>query len=89
MNAARCIEILTRFMKRISSVRPQYAQQGSWFFVHDDARPHTANIVKQFLAKKGIVQIEHPLFNNGSPDLNPTDFFLFPRHKTRFERKKI
>ncbi|GFX29225.1 hypothetical protein TNCV_3217591 [Trichonephila clavipes] len=74
MNAARYIEILTRSMKRLSRVRPQYAQQGSWFFVHDYYRPPTANIVKQFLAKNGVVQIEHPSF---SSDLHPPDFFLF------------
>ncbi|PRD34825.1 UNVERIFIED_CONTAM: Histone-lysine N-methyltransferase SETMAR [Trichonephila clavipes] len=67
MNAERYIEILTRFMKRLRRVRP--------LFIHGNARPHTANIVKQFMAKKGVIHIEHPPF---SPDLNPPDF-LFPR----------
>ncbi|GFT63640.1 hypothetical protein TNCV_870771 [Trichonephila clavipes] len=43
-------------------------------FVHDNARPRTANIIKQFLVKKGVVQNEHSPF---SPVLNPPDFFLF------------
>ncbi|GFU72706.1 hypothetical protein TNCV_193931 [Trichonephila clavipes] len=34
-------------------VRAQYAQQGSWFYGHDNTRIHTANIVKQFLGKRG------------------------------------
>ncbi|GFX90209.1 mariner Mos1 transposase [Trichonephila clavipes] len=51
MIAARYIEILTHFLKRLRRVQPQYSQQGSWFFVHDNIRPHTANIVKQFLVK--------------------------------------
>ncbi|GFW17242.1 hypothetical protein TNCV_1957131 [Trichonephila clavipes] len=76
MNAARYIEILTRFIKHLLRVRPQYALQRSWFFVHDNARPHRANIVKQFLDIKGAVQIEYPPF---TPDLNPPDFFLFLR----------
>ncbi|GFW46169.1 hypothetical protein TNCV_4210481 [Trichonephila clavipes] len=76
MNAARCIEIFTRFMKRLRRVRPHYAQQGSLFFVHDNSRSHTAYIVKQFSAKNEVVQTEHPPF---SPNLNPPDFFLFPR----------
>ncbi|GFV58123.1 histone-lysine N-methyltransferase SETMAR [Trichonephila clavipes] len=50
------------------------------------ARPHTTNIVKQFLAKKGVVEIEHPPF---SPDLNPPDFFLFPRLKLPLKGKKF
>ncbi|PRD30673.1 UNVERIFIED_CONTAM: Histone-lysine N-methyltransferase SETMAR [Trichonephila clavipes] len=62
--------------KTLRKSRPQNAQ-GSWFFVHDNARPHTANIVKQFLAKKRRgVHIEHPPF---TPDLNPPYFFLFRR----------
>ncbi|GFW79838.1 uncharacterized protein TNCV_3898391 [Trichonephila clavipes] len=47
------------------------------FFVHDNAHPHTSNIVKQFLGKKGV-QNEYPSY---SLDLNPSDFFLFPRLK--------
>ncbi|GFT81339.1 hypothetical protein TNCV_3672361 [Trichonephila clavipes] len=78
INVAKYIEILIRFMKRQRRVRSQDAQQGSWFFVQENARPHTANIAKQFLVKKGVVQIEHPPF---SPYLNPPDFFLFPRLK--------
>ncbi|GFV87999.1 hypothetical protein TNCV_3241491 [Trichonephila clavipes] len=69
-------------MKRPRRVRPQHAQ-GSWYFVHDNARPHTANIVKQFVVKKGVMQIEHPSF---LPDLNPPDF-LFPRLKLALKRK--
>ncbi|GFV86608.1 histone-lysine N-methyltransferase SETMAR [Trichonephila clavipes] len=55
-------------------------------FVRDNDRPHAANIVKQFLAKKGAVQIEHPPF---SPDLNSPDFFLFPRLKLALKRKRF
>ncbi|GFY21203.1 hypothetical protein TNCV_3992471 [Trichonephila clavipes] len=81
MNTARYIEILTRFMKR--RVRPQYAKYGLWFFVHGNARPLSANTAKQFLAKqKGVMQIEHPPF---SSDVNPPDFFLFPRLKLAFK----
>ncbi|GFX81383.1 hypothetical protein TNCV_142331 [Trichonephila clavipes] len=63
-------------MKCLRRLRPQYAQQGSGFFVYDNAHLHTANIVKQFLAKKrGRVQIEYaPSF---SQDLNLPDFFVF------------
>ncbi|GFV65664.1 histone-lysine N-methyltransferase SETMAR [Trichonephila clavipes] len=50
------------------------------------ARPYTANIVKQFLSKKGRVQIEHPSF---SPDLNPSDFFQFPRLKLALKGKRF
>ncbi|GFW03765.1 hypothetical protein TNCV_2538761 [Trichonephila clavipes] len=86
MIAARYIKILTGFMKRLRRVRLQYAQQGSWFFVHGNACPCTPNIVKQFLSENGMVQTEHPAF---SPDLNHPDFFLFSRLKFVLKGKKF
>ncbi|GFW58806.1 hypothetical protein TNCV_4046451 [Trichonephila clavipes] len=86
MNAARYIEIFTPFMKRLSRVRSQCAQQGSWFFVYDNARPHTANIVNQFSTKKGSGEIEHPLF---STDLNPPDLFRFPQLQLALKGKRF
>ncbi|GFV99168.1 hypothetical protein TNCV_1511411 [Trichonephila clavipes] len=56
----------------------------SCFFVLDNAHPHTANIVKQLLAKKVVGQVEHPY----SPDLNPP-FFLFPRLKLALKGKRF
>ncbi|GFU94202.1 hypothetical protein TNCV_2963021 [Trichonephila clavipes] len=35
-----------------SFIQPQNAQQDSWCFVHKNADPHAANMVKQFLAKR-------------------------------------
>ncbi|GFV41733.1 histone-lysine N-methyltransferase SETMAR [Trichonephila clavipes] len=50
------------------------------------SRPHTANIVKQFREKKGLLQIGHPPY---SPDLNPPDFFIFPRIKLALKRNRF
>ncbi|GFS97255.1 hypothetical protein NPIL_528171 [Nephila pilipes] len=86
MNAARYIEILTLFMKRLLRVRPQYAKQGSWFFVRNNTRPLTTNIVKQFLKKKGVLRKEHPPHSH---DLNPPDCFLFPRLTLALKEKRI
>ncbi|PRD28219.1 UNVERIFIED_CONTAM: hypothetical protein NCL1_33090 [Trichonephila clavipes] len=57
-----------------------------FFCSHDNAPPHTAIMVKQSLAKKGMVQIKHPPY---SPDLNPPDFFLSPRFKLALKLKRI
>ncbi|GFV01129.1 hypothetical protein TNCV_1010501 [Trichonephila clavipes] len=73
MNAARYTEILTRFMKRLRMVQPQCAQ-GSWFFAHGNACPHTANIFKQFRAEKVVVQSEYSPF---LLHINPPDLFQF------------
>jgi hypothetical protein len=39
---------------------------------------HGASRVREFLAKKSITKIVHPLY---SPDLGPCDFWLFPKLK--------
>jgi hypothetical protein len=39
---------------------------------------HTALSVGEFLATKQITVLEHPAY---SPDLAPSDFFLFPKKK--------
>ncbi|GFV90344.1 hypothetical protein TNCV_4380591 [Trichonephila clavipes] len=70
-------------MKRLRRVRPQYApqyplqyeQQESCIYVHNNACTRTANIVKQLLEKKEVMQYGHPPC---SIDLNTLDFFLFP-----------
>ncbi|GFW37179.1 hypothetical protein TNCV_5020771 [Trichonephila clavipes] len=86
MYAAWYIEILTRFMKRLRELRPQYTQQGSLFLAQDNSRPHRANNVEQFLAKKEVVRVKHPPF---STDLNPSEFFLSPRLKLTLKRKSF
>jgi len=40
----------------------------------DNARPHTAVITKNELASRGVALLPHPPY---SPDLAPSDFFLF------------
>ncbi len=37
-----------------------------FFLLHDNVCPYTTAIVQQFLAKKGVAQMSHPLY---SPDL--------------------
>ncbi len=49
-----------------------------FFFFHDNAGSHTAAIVQQFLAKKGVAQLSQPPY---SLDLNPLDYFAFPKLK--------
>jgi len=43
---------------------------------HNKAPAHTALSVREFLATKQINVLEHPAY---SPDLAPSDFFLFPK----------
>ena len=45
---------------------------------HDNAAPHKANIVKEYLSENKVKILSHPPY---SPDLAPCDFFLFPKIK--------
>lgn len=48
-------------------------------FLHDNARPHTANRTKELLNSFKWEIFPHPPY---SPDLAPSDFHLFPKMKT-------
>lgn len=86
VNGAFYLEVLTRLLKRIARVRPHLRDRG-WCLLHDNAPAHCARPVKDFLARRGVVVLKHPPY---SPDLAPSDFFLFPKLKaemrgTRFQ----
>ena len=69
-------EVLERLRKRVHRVRPEIAN--TWMLHHDNAPCHTVISVNEFLAKKGISVVPQPPY---SPDLNPCDFFFFPKLK--------
>ena len=80
-------EILQRLLRSIRDKRRDLWDQNSWLLHHDNAPAHTAISIRAFLAKKNIVNLDHPPY---SPDLAPCDFFLFPKLKgvikgTRFD----
>ena len=56
------------------------------FLLHDNAAPHKAHCVKQFLADIGVQEINHPPY---SPDLSPPDFFLFPKIKRQLAGRRF
>lgn len=55
--------------------RPEYAQrQHKVIFLHDNARPHVANQVKNYLENIKWDVLPHAAY---SPDLAPSDYYLF------------
>lgn len=79
--------VMQRLVSRIRRVRPEYKHQGSWTLLHDNAPAHNATIVREYLASRGVVVLNHPPY---SPDLSPCDYDLFPKLKlhlkgTRFD----
>ncbi|XP_054707333.1 mediator of RNA polymerase II transcription subunit 13-like [Uloborus diversus] len=84
VNAAYYLSVLKRLWARIHRVRPEYQNQGTWSFLHDNAPAHKILMVRNFLAQKSIVVLDHPPY---SPDLAPADFWLFPKLKLAMKGK--
>ncbi|UYV79208.1 hypothetical protein LAZ67_17001512 [Cordylochernes scorpioides] len=66
--------------------RPERWQNNDWILHVGNARPHTAHVVLQFLAKHSTIQIPHPPY---SPDLAPNDFFFYPKLKINLKGRKF
>jgi [histone H3]-lysine36 N-dimethyltransferase SETMAR len=78
--------VLQRLLERIQRSRPNFLPSGKWYLQHDNARPHTAVKIQQFIAKHSITVLPHPPY---SPDLAPCDFFLFPRVKASLRGRQF
>jgi hypothetical protein len=64
--------------EKVRRKRPERFANKSWILHHDTAPANTVLSVRQFLATKQIIVLEHPVY---SPDLAPSDMFLFPKIK--------
>ena len=53
---------------------------------HDNAAPHKARIVTEYLHNERVELLPHPPY---SPDLAPCDFFLFPRIKKELKGRRF
>jgi len=65
-------------VKKIRWKRPELFANNTWILHHDNAPAHTALPLREYLATKQIIVFEHPAY---SPDLAPSDFFMFPKIK--------
>ena len=59
-------------MRTIQLKRPH--RQGQTILLHDNTRPHVAQVVKAILQELKWEVLQHLLY---SPDLTPTDYYLF------------
>ena len=78
VNQTYYIEVLKRLRDAIPRKKSKLWRSGVCFFHHDNAPAHSALRTREFLAKRSITVLSHPLY---SPDLAPRDFFLFPMLK--------
>ena len=68
--------ILRRLMCSVREKRRELCGTRSWLLHHDNAPAHNALGIRKFHAKNNIAVLEQPPY---SPDLDPCDFFLFPK----------
>lgn len=69
-----CDFVLPQVIGGFKNYRPNSRLHLHW----DNARPHKAGIVKEYLDTKNVFVLDHPPY---SPDLSPCDFWLFSRTK--------
>ncbi len=60
VNVTFHVQVLDCLCKCIALMRPEMWRDRKFFLFHDNARPHTAAIIQQFLDKKGVAQLSHP-----------------------------
>ena len=82
INAQRYVEFLESILNM--------ARPGRLELMHDNARPHTAVVTRDFCEQHGITLVKQPPY---SPDMNLMDRFIFrnlefDRRGTRFENKE-
>jgi len=78
VNQVYYLKVLKRLREKVRRKRPELFSGNSWILHHDNVLVHTALLVREFLATKQITVLEHPAY---SPNLAPSDFFLFPKVK--------
>jgi len=78
VNQVYHLEVLERLCEKVRRKRPKLFDNNSWILDHYNAPAHAVLSVMEFLATKQITVLEHPTY---SPDLAPSDFFLFLKIK--------
>lgn len=77
--------VLITMLRHFTKKRPQ-KNINEILLHHDNARPHLARTVVDFLNARGIATVPHPPY---SPDLAPCDFWLFPELKIPLRGRKF
>ncbi|UYV69388.1 hypothetical protein LAZ67_6003414 [Cordylochernes scorpioides] len=86
MNSDLYCDILVNKLKPgIRNIRRGMLSKGV-LFLHDNARPHTSCKTVSTIIKSGFEVLEHPAY---SPDLAPSDYFLFGLIKKELKGKRF
>ena len=74
INSVVSIEQLTKLNNAVEEKRPELTNRKGVVFHHEDARPHASLVTRQKLLELGRDVLSHLPY---SPDLAPSDYFLF------------
>ena len=78
VNKEYYVEVLREFRKRFRRKRPALFKSDQWHFHQDNTPIHNSILVTDYWTKMGIKTVPQSPY---SPDLAPSDFWLF--HKLR------
>ena len=65
---------MQRVHDQLTVTRPAVVNRKTVFFLEDNARPHVAKIIGAKVRSVGCERLVHPPY---SPDIVPTDYYLF------------
>jgi [histone H3]-lysine36 N-dimethyltransferase SETMAR len=77
--------ILEQLKKAIQKKRDEKWDDGV-FLLHDNTPCHTSRVANSALNDLGFIQLSHPPY---SPDLAPSDYFLFSRIKNFLRKRRF
>lgn len=86
INAGLYCEQLQRVAAKLPNIMPRATNRDGIVYLHDNARPHTASITRQKLKELQWDILPHPAY---SPDLAPSDFWLFLNLDNYLRNKKF
>jgi histone-lysine N-methyltransferase SETMAR len=73
--------ILDKLKEELRAHRPDYRRHGYWL-LQDNARVHTSRRSMKKIREIGLKPMEHPPY---SPDLSPSDYYLFRNLKSELK----
>lgn len=65
---------LDRLADALLQTRPDLVNRQGVILLHDNARPHTSKVTQQKIRELGYEVLPHPAY---SPDISPSDYYLF------------
>ena len=86
VNAEFYIEILKLLRENVRRKRPDQWRNNTWLLQHDKAPAHSALLTRRFLTDNNMIVVPHPPY---SPDLAPSDIFLFPKLKMKLKGRRF